>query len=660
MRQVLICVCFIFVTFFSQTMSSIALSRCQDESIRKCTCSYDGKLGRVIVDCSNTGLNSVPENLPLKVTHLYLDSNNIETLQNRSFGRAHLSNLIFLSIKHNRLEEIDTGVFQGLDKLKSLNLCNNSLKYEKSLPESVFRPLSHSLKVLDIRMNLLGAEAHFPPSVGELHHLEELRMDCLRGQSLPIEYCKLKRLRKIIFSRAREHVGLLNDSLFSAVRNLNVTEVDLVGLDIGVIGNQTFSKLPNLKKLDLSNNIMLGLRYQHFAPSLTNTSIQSLMLNNTGMGRTGSSVKLQEFCGLNLKILTLDSNEIEILEPVFTKCFPELEILSLADNHIVPPLSLWNDIMKLRNLVGFNASSQYRVHHHKRDISATKSSTEFFTTEIICGNGMACPLFLPPKIKWIDVSHNGVRKLRTPELALIRNSTLRYFNISFCGMQIIQLPIYCLHSTITTVVPQVETMDISNNNLQCLNASVFDISSSHCDWSSLKYFYLRNNKLGQVAGNICNRDRNNTLGFLKPLTNLRILDLAGNILESENQRLYDLKVLTRLEKLDLSSNGFHDFSLDLSNMTNLQKLDLSNNNIQCLSKSTIRQLNQIKKSNPIQIDLSVNTLSCTCQCLHFYLWLPMSGIDFLSLVTYECTFQSGEKMPLSQLAFIIAKLESQC
>ena len=125
--------------------------------------------------------------------------------------------------------------------------------------------------------------------------------------------------------------------------------------------------------------------------------------------------------------------------------------------------------------------------------------------------------------------------------------------------------------------------------------------------------------------------------------------------------LSDLRVLTRLKKLDLSSNGFHNFSLDLSNMTNLQKLDLSNNNIQCLSKSTILQLNQIRNSsNNIQMDLSDNTLSCTFECLHFFLWLPVSGIDFLNLRRYACTFESGKKMPLSQLAFIITKLQSQC
>ena len=43
--------------------------------------------------------------------------------------------------------------------------------------------------------------------------------------------------------------------------------------------------------------------------------------------------------------------------------------------------------------------------------------------------------------------------------------------------------------------------------------------------------------------------------------------------------------------------------------------------------------------------------------------IPPRGIE-LSLLhyfgTYECTFESGKKMPLSQFAFIIAKLEAQC
>ena len=160
MRRGAIYACTIFVMFTtSTTTSSDASSKCEDESIRQCTCSDDEKLGRVIVDCSNTGLNSVPENLPLNVTHLYLDSNSIVTLENGSFGDAALPNLIFLSIRHNRLKEIDTGVFGRLEKLEILDLYNNSLKFKSSFPEFVFSPLSQSLKVLDIRMNLVN----YPP-----------------------------------------------------------------------------------------------------------------------------------------------------------------------------------------------------------------------------------------------------------------------------------------------------------------------------------------------------------------------------------------------------------------------------------------------------------------------------------------------------------------
>ena len=298
----------------------------------------------------------MPGNLPLNVRHLYLDFNNIATLENGSFGEAALPNLVFLGIRHNRLKKIDTGVFGRLEKLETLDLYNNSLKYQDSLPGSVFHPLSQSLKVLDIRMNLLGDEVHYPSSVGELHHLEELRMDCLRGQSLPSEYSNLKQLRKITFTRAHKNVGLLSDNMFNGVKDLNITEVDLASLEIGVIDKQTFSRLPNLKKLDLSNNNVLSLQFHTFASSLKNTSIQSLMLNNTGIGGSGlkgTSMKIKEFCGLKLKILTLDFNQIEGLGPIFRICFPELEILSLADNYLPPDLTLWLNIMQLRNLGGY-------------------------------------------------------------------------------------------------------------------------------------------------------------------------------------------------------------------------------------------------------------------------------------------------------------------
>ena len=76
---------------------------------------------------------------------------------------------------------------------------------------------------------------------------------------------------------------------------------------------------------------------------------------------------------------------------------------------------------------------------------------------------------------------------------------------------------------------------------------------TNCDWSSLKYFYLRNNQLGNIDVNICNHDRENIVGFLRPLTGLNKLNLAMNML-ANTERLQELEYLTNLTDLDLSHN----------------------------------------------------------------------------------------------------------
>ena len=54
---------------------------CDNEMSTKCKCS---KLkDSFIVDCSNTGVKSVPTAIPSRTTHLYLDNNQIYVLSNK-------------------------------------------------------------------------------------------------------------------------------------------------------------------------------------------------------------------------------------------------------------------------------------------------------------------------------------------------------------------------------------------------------------------------------------------------------------------------------------------------------------------------------------------------------------------------------------------------
>ena len=126
---------------------------CDSELLTGCKCSE--LKGVFIVDCSNTGVKSVPIGIPARTTHLYLNNNNIVILCVNSFAHSKmgLPNLVTLSIRSNAMSRIEIQALKGLHKLKQLDLYDNSLKLLDSFPMSVFVPISQSLEFLDIRRN---------------------------------------------------------------------------------------------------------------------------------------------------------------------------------------------------------------------------------------------------------------------------------------------------------------------------------------------------------------------------------------------------------------------------------------------------------------------------------------------------------------------------
>ena len=640
---------------------------CGTELLNFCRCFENISAGQYVVDCSNSGLYSVPQNIPKETTHLYLDNNNLNYLQKNSFPVQYLR-LEVLSIRNNKLKKLSSGSFENLRNLKQLFLYNNSLQYKYSLQKSLFIPLRTTMKILDIRMNIPSHGFRFsgyPISVAELHNLEELRMDIVRDKLLPQEYSNMSMLQKLIFAGGRSNVISLDDNVFNALSTLNISEINLSDLDIGFIGPQTFSSLSSLRQLDLSNNPRIDTHLGTVADFLRNTSIRILRLNNTGIGYSRNPTSIvRRFCNLPLEELTLDSNFIQHLDAIFRDCFPNLRLLSLADNYLFPSLHVVRDAFFIKSLVGFNGSYQYRLSD-----SRTINDENIYDRVILrrrkredhmCMKGMACPLAPPPKLSWVDISHSGLFVDSIPELVLLTKNSLKYLKISYCGVQTITFPVYCPYSGIN---PRLETLDFDNNNLQYINASVFNKSIGNCDWSSLKRLYLGNNKLGQIEGKIYNKDKSNIFGFLEPLHNLMVLDISSNKLMAD-KKLTVLQTLQRIQELDLSSNKFQNFSLNLKNFTKLRKLDLSFNNIQCLSKSTMFQLNKLQKLKQrhltIQVDLSGNLFNCECECLSFFQWMTTTNIYLLNNKTYECRFSNKRRVILNKLSSIVAQLESDC
>ena len=241
-------------------------------------------------------------------------------------------------------------------------------------------------------------------------------------------------------------------------------------------------------------------------------------------------------------------------------------------------------------------------------------------------------------------------------VAILKNSTLKFLNASHTSIQTAERPIYCPWN----IIPQLETIDVSNNNIECINSSYFNESVTGCNWT-LKVLNLNSNRLGE-ENNHCNYDRNNSLTFLKPLKNLQVLHLASNILSKNN--LNDLKNLVNLQLLSLSSNGLHEFNLNLDNMVELTRLNLEDNNLKCLSRSSTLQVNKLQKlkqnGTRIKVDLSGNLLSCNCECFGFFQWMRKTDVILINSRNYHCEFEDGRKESLKKLSSIISELSSQC
>ncbi|XP_022690034.1 toll-like receptor Tollo [Varroa jacobsoni] len=148
---------------------------CDCEMVCPANCScYQHQTWRTnIVDCSSRSHLYNPRQLPMEVTELYLDGNNIPeiskhsfvgrknmrvlflnssnivTVQNRSFAGLH--ELRALHLEDNRISELHGHEFDDLDRLRELYLSNNQLKH---LSNITFTRLKN-LEILHLDRNYL-------------------------------------------------------------------------------------------------------------------------------------------------------------------------------------------------------------------------------------------------------------------------------------------------------------------------------------------------------------------------------------------------------------------------------------------------------------------------------------------------------------------------
>jgi Leucine-rich repeat (LRR) protein len=113
----------------------------------ECRCEQE----RYQVDCSDSGLNRIPSNLPTHVRLLQLNGNNITYFENGTFVSRGLDELEILEADYCKLRKIELGAINGLTNLMSLSMSGKEISEE--IP-GTFEKMS-GLEMLSLDHNMI-------------------------------------------------------------------------------------------------------------------------------------------------------------------------------------------------------------------------------------------------------------------------------------------------------------------------------------------------------------------------------------------------------------------------------------------------------------------------------------------------------------------------
>uniref|UniRef100_A0A8C3JZJ3 Slit guidance ligand 3 n=1 Tax=Calidris pygmaea TaxID=425635 RepID=A0A8C3JZJ3_9CHAR len=328
-------------------------SSCSASSITcpsACTCSNN------VVDCRGRGLTEIPANLPEDIWEIDISKNQISDIAPDAFKG--LKSLISLLLNANKINCLRVNTFQGLHNLKLLSLYDNKLQ---TISKGLFAPL-RSIQTLHLAQNPFVCDCHLKWLADYLQDnpIETSGARCSNPRRLAnkrISQIKSKKFRCSgnSFIQAVLHFQFRNKQCFMDLvcpekcrcegtivdcsnQKLTrlpshlpeyTTDLRLNDNDISVLeAIGLFKKLPNLRKINLSNNKIKEIREGTFDGA---SGVQELILTENQL----ESVHGRMFRGLTgLKTLMLRSNSISCINNDTFAGLSSVRLLSLYDNHI--------------------------------------------------------------------------------------------------------------------------------------------------------------------------------------------------------------------------------------------------------------------------------------------------------------------------------------
>ncbi|XP_060127311.1 leucine-rich repeats and immunoglobulin-like domains protein 1 [Zootoca vivipara] len=349
-----------FWTFFILSQTLVGFGCCSERQACdvNCTCSGDR------VDCSNRGLEEVPEVLPtwavyLNLSHnklteidpsdfsnlpnlreVHLNNNELTAIPSLGAASAHITSLYLnrnkissieasqlepyialgtLDLSSNNITEIRSGCFPVGLRIKDLHLGSNRISI---LETKAFDSLSRSLLTLRLSKNRI---AQLPAKAFKLPKLTQLELN--RNRIRLIEGLTFQGLDKLeVLKLQRNNISKLTDGAFWGLAKMQVLNLEYNALT--EVNSGSLYGLGSLQHFHLRNNLI-----SHINPAgwrfCQKLSELSLSFNNLTRLDEGS---LADLAGL--QILQLSHNYISHIAEGAFKGLKSLRLLDLEHNEI--------------------------------------------------------------------------------------------------------------------------------------------------------------------------------------------------------------------------------------------------------------------------------------------------------------------------------------
>ncbi|KAL1021622.1 hypothetical protein UPYG_G00015680 [Umbra pygmaea] len=350
------------------------------------------------------------------------------------------------------------------------------------------------------------------------------------------------------------------------IRSASVHSLDLSHNKIQHIGKDAFSGVPNLKKLNFSNNCLPG------------------HLKALGSPSCKLEIHKDAFMGLkNLRNLQLAGNSLTIPLPTLPGSLLELDLESNHLYSIDQPFGTPNLKILLLSLNCFYANPCNQSFHINE--SVFRELTQLKTLNLGFNNVTSIPSGLPPTLTKLILKENKISVL--DEWAFPNLTRLRTLDLGWNCQR-------CDHA--------------AQPCFPCDNNAPLNISHGafYAQNNSLTFLSLRGNSLHNIPE-----------GLFSPLVKLTLLDLSDNLLAYAIRNGTFFEELTHLTFISLIYNyepkkTFHELILspNITRITGLKTLLLSGNFFLTISNKTLELLSKFTKLEVLELRMNF-ILSCS-------------------------------------------------